>query len=66
LGDSCEKFFPDSLALKLRVNLHAAQNNHTFFCRQANDADQLSVTFGDEQDILRPNPAAVSPLSVEV
>jgi hypothetical protein len=66
LGDSREKSFPDSLALKSRVNLHSAQHNHAFFCRQPNDADQLTVMFGEQHRILRPNSAAVAPLGIEV
>ena len=65
-GDGRKESFPDSLALKPRVNLHAAQHNSAFFCRQPNNADQLTVTFREEHRILRPNPAAVSPLSIEV
>jgi hypothetical protein len=65
LGDSRQESFPDSLALKPRVNLHSAQHNHALFCRQANDADQLTVMFGEQQCILRPNPAAVAPLGIE-
>ena len=47
LGDSPQESFPDSLALKPRVNLHSAQHNHALFRRQANDADQLTVMFGE-------------------
>jgi hypothetical protein len=47
------------------VNLHSAQHNHALFCRQANDADQLTVMFGEQQSILRPNPAAIAPLGIE-
>lgn len=65
LGDSREDFSSDSLALKPRVNLHAAQHNHAFFCRQPNDADQFTVTFGQEHFILRPNPAALAPFGVK-
>ena len=47
LGDSRQESFPDSLALKPRVNLHSAQHNHALFCCQANDADQFTVMFGE-------------------
>jgi hypothetical protein len=66
LGDSREESVPDSLALKPRVNLHAAKHNYAFFCRQPKDADQLTVMFGEEHCILWPNPAAVAPLGIEV
>jgi hypothetical protein len=65
LGDSHQESFPDSLALKPRVNLHSAQHNHALFRRQANDADQLTVMFGEQQCILRQNPAAVVPPGIE-
>jgi hypothetical protein len=66
LGDSGEKCFPDALALKLRVNLHAAQHYYVFFRHQPNDTDELTVVFGQEHRILRLNPAAVLPLGIEV
>jgi hypothetical protein len=65
LGDSRQESFPDSLALKPRVNLHTAQHNYAFFCSQPNDADQLTVMFGEQQCILRPNPTAVAPFGIE-
>jgi hypothetical protein len=65
LGNSRQKSFPYSLALKPRVNLHSAQHNNALFCRQANEADELAVMFGEQQCILRPNPAAVAPLGIE-
>jgi hypothetical protein len=34
-------------------------------CRQANEADELAIMFGEQQCILRPNPAAVAPLGIE-
>jgi hypothetical protein len=66
LSESREESFPDSLALKSRVNLHASQHNCALFWGQWNDADQVTVMFREEHCILGRNPAAVAPFGVEV